>query len=631
MADESICALPANQSIIIADSLYKESQESVYNFTVRLSGAGIYCKELYYSGLYWCQPLYAHNNGNCELIFSVNNDDNVLYVVYATPFIIYNEYDGNIQGSSLLPPQYGSYCYNMELGLNGDVRLLADNATPVNLDGKVRSSTGNIITFNFRYSPSKGFCIYPVQDSPTFDEIYSIKLWPCSYIANAHYTHGFGIINPFISQTEFVPRSYYSPVVWSDTTPNLIPFRYVFICSEQLTKDRKIMSFSNTRGNVFVTNELAVLPVNPGRSRLYSVVSQGQSASVVSLRQNYSPQSFDILIRKENGDILTCGNAIVEMLQSNSVNGPTKLTYLDGPRKGRGDFVFTNYLIFGLKWKIGGVNVQVVDKYSMAMNSAAGHGFYQVSFNGTVILDSLIESNIYNYVFNPTVQFPISMKTNTPFQKSNQPVGLDSPFTLFFDNSPLGHTSFGTQFLWNYNINRTPSISLDLNMTFTIGGVSGVVQDSVLYVMMYDTEPGSPFNYTNVGGTSPIGVFVIIRKDGTSPQYFEVQSSTKIPVQLNPNWVPSSLYGGRTTIGVVFTLTPVLFGYDPNTVYISAKVEGPIYSGTIPNFDVYNGYSSFSGLNTVITVPEQYPFGNPLSDGKCEDLVHEIVTIFDRN
>lgn len=538
MAD-SVNVLPANQSLVIADSVYKGKDESHYNFICRL-GTGIYCKELYYNQIYWSQPLFAHNNANCELIFSVNDDDTTIYVVYATPFILYNEFDGNAPGTSLLPPKVFSYCWNMELGFNNDVRLLNNNAVLVNGDGKVRDTLGNIMTFCFRYAPSKGFCVYPLQDNPD-GAVYTIKMWPCSYIADAHFTHGFGFINPNISLSKYVPRTYYSPVIWSDTVPNLMPYRYVIVASNELTKDRRLTSFSNGLGNSKVTSELAIFATNPSRTRIYTVIPQGDSSSVVSLRPNYTPLTFDISINSELGVPLRCGDGCLLALQDDLVTDNAKKSFWSSALRNRGNAALTNYLVFGPNWKVataGPTPQQSFINYQLAM-SPGPTGYQGVTWQ------SLLLQNPVDFFTTPVFRNKrraLSLNDAIPFNQSAQPCGIDNATHVSTQDSQ-GH--FVTMFQWDSVANPTPFLSIDLDYIISyVGGAVDLFGEMAVNIFMYDAidtpTQANPFYY-EADDSVPLGIFTLWSQNRSqvSPPFPFSKSTTaaiQFPMQLNPQY-----------------------------------------------------------------------------------------------
>ena len=196
-----------------------------------MSGTGIYAKELYYTRLYWNQSLFSHNNSNNEILFQINGDTSTTYVVYATPFLMFNEYDGNPEGTSLLLPQLNSYASNIEQGFNGDVRLYDYNQVPINNKSGVIKVDGVDIYFAFRYSPTRGFYLYPIQPVPALESgPITIQLLPCSWIQNGHFVHGFGVWNSDLSSSStlvnggggvYEPRPGFKACYISDCSPNL--------------------------------------------------------------------------------------------------------------------------------------------------------------------------------------------------------------------------------------------------------------------------------------------------------------------------------------------------------------------------------------------------------------------------
>ena len=350
----SVRVLPANRSLVTADSRYRDinavESESPYNFNAKVSSA-IVGKEILYQKLYWDQPLFAHNNLNNELRFQINNDPTVTYVVYATPFTIFTAYDGNAPGTSFLPPKTYSYADGMNQAFNGDVRLLSSNLILANLaqpfPGNLYDANGFQMTVKFLYSPSKGFVITFTPSVNPLIPVYSILLLPCNYIANAHFVHGFGIFDPYSGTNDFVPRNMWTSAYFSDDTPNLLPTRYVTIRSNELTKDRRMISFQNANTSRF-QNELAIIALNPIYSGTFHSESVGDDSTVISKRDDYQPSSFRIQIVGEDGDVLECDDPINNMLGVLGSQYSFVYSYLPGGTNvNRGNYFFMNVLLFG--------------------------------------------------------------------------------------------------------------------------------------------------------------------------------------------------------------------------------------------------------------------------------------------
>lgn len=641
---QSVNALPANQTLIVLDSQFKKTNESVYDFTGTFGGSGLYCKEFYYSKLYWNQPLFAHNDKNNELIFSINNDDSVKYVVYATPFLMYNLFDGNPKGTSLLPPSDFSYAKNMELAFNGDVRYLVNNANLIFGDGKIRNGnvdSGEIISFEFRYNPSRGFCVYPVQDN---DEIvYTIKFWSCSYISKAHFTHGFGIINPSISTTEFVPKSFYSLQIWSDTTPLLLPYRFIMIRSNLLTKDRRLMSFQNGGNSSSVSSEVAIFACDFERTGVYSVLSQGEDASVISLRSEFTPQDFDITILGESNAPLRCDDPISAFLQDATIDITAKTSFLSGPLRNRGNYLTTNFLVFGKSWEIGLNSIPTAIATSI---------YYQENLTRTSSVrvitiglddDTDISTLFLPGVLNETRLILLSTMIESAFLINGIPPVVRSNLSLTFFNTPSpGMTSYASGFYWNYNLYSTFRICPDLFMSFK--RLPGTEWDDIrsnLIIAMFDVGAendnsilSSDFSYNNNGipfmpiALFPIGTFIFPGTTETMAQYF---SDTQGLIGIwNKSFNASANYKNLSSIPVCFGVLATNSPTGINSPF-QIHVWGPPISGVTQPFLGFAG--EYLQHPNVYNIPgsEGFDYGDPQADGLCEPLVHELVAVLEKN
>lgn len=343
--------IKANRSLIIADSRYGDGNglHSPYSFTCKLNGSGIKAKEIFYHKLFWAQPLFAHNVYNNELRFQMFGDSSVTYIVHATPYLCYNTYDGNAAGTSFLFPQPFSYASNMEIGLNGDIRTLTNPLTRVNGDGKIRDLNGTIVTFRFRYSPSKGFCMYPVQQANSDPGTYTFRILECNYVEKAHYVHGFGTLQKDSSENiKFIARETWTTSYWSDSTPNLLPIRYITVSSDQLTEDRKMPSYSNGNTGSKFSNEIAVIHLNPELNTLYHVVNMGEDTTSVPLASNREPQIFKIEMVGDDGNVIIADDPINKMLSSPAISATVKQTFVDGAFTNRGNHQITSYLTYGI-------------------------------------------------------------------------------------------------------------------------------------------------------------------------------------------------------------------------------------------------------------------------------------------
>mgnify|MGYP000891885987 CR=1 FL=1 len=620
IGEQSTTVLPSNRSIIVADSRFRgeNAVDSPYNFNCDLSGTAIYAKELYYQKLFWNQPVFSHNNNNCELRFQMNGNDAITYVVYATPFVTYHEYDGNPPGTSLLPPQVYSYASNMEIAFNFDVRTIPNNTTPANGVGYLVDPNVPLhkITMCFRYAPARGFCIYPVQDSPTPGYYYSIRLVSCSYIANAHFVHGFGVYDPTNPIVEYVPNGFWATAIWSDVTPNLLPTRYIVIQSQELNKDRRLISFHNGNFASFV-NELGIFSINPSRTGVFHEVGVGDDATVISMRDEYTPQTFRIQILNERGEVITCGDPINAILQSNGIDPAYSYSYFNGPFQGRGNPDFINYLVFGYRVMRNGNPLGASGPMNLAA-SPLGMQNLEVHYQ-YLNYNSL---NVAQYLFiGYTLPLRLSSSSLTgvtpgPLSQGlgfNQYVTVDVPFI------PDLPKKF-TMFTWYRNLNPFPTIRWDIGFD-SISILSAGTAQAYLYFVMFDavsfqvimvarvvsinTPPPSPSPITAYG--------YYVNNWSVNPDYDFPNSPSTIQVGFSAAWVGlSSTFDGH--------LHAAYAGATPPPTSTDFLIENPNNTPNTQSNAYYPPVTDFS-----------YAFGDPLASALCEEVIHEIAAVLEYN
>ena len=618
IGSQAITALPANRSVILADSRYRSNQDDVYDFECNLSGNAIYAKEIYYQRLFWNQPLFSHNLNSVELRFQMNNNTSVTYVVYATPFLMFTEYDGNPAGSTFLAPQIGSYASNMELGLNGDVRTIPNNTTLVNGDGKIRDPSGNIIVMQFRYSPSKGFAICPVQNLVAYPFGYSIQLLPCSYIANAHYVHGFGVYDPTLSKTDYIPRNGFTAVYYSDTTPTLLPYRYVVVNSSELNKDRRLISFHNSNFANFI-NELAVFSINRENTGAFHSKTAGEDSTVVSLRDDYTPQNFRIQILNEMGQTLLCDDPIRTLLTSYLSDPAANNTFITGPLQNRGNSTFTNYIVFGARNRIPtGVvqtfasimQVNILNPWPQTMTLCNNYQLFQseiVSGFPNTYLEGRGQSIFLNDLFIPPSSAVIGGLQYTGFQDYSlngyDPVSKTSTFSFY----PY------------YNPQPVVALDFTCSVAFTSPPVFTGNSDVSIYLVMFNLADKHSIGYATLytgslqtihetgGDKISFGANYVLLNLGQLDRTQKYQVCFKLYFMYAPgsgNWVmPNTI----TATSYPTRIAPYSF----------------FFKNPSNNADAQEGYRPVP-LN-------DYFWGDPLADGLCEEVIHEIGAILEYN
>lgn len=615
IGEQSVTTLPSNRSIIIADSAARKDNQidTPYNFNCDLSGTAIYAKEIYYQKLFWNQPIFSHNNASCELLFQLNGDTGTTYVVYALPFVMYQLYDGNAAGTSLLTPQVYSYADMMEKGLNSDVRVMPLNTTLVNGTGIITDPTDPLhpITLRYRYSPTRGFCIYPEQDSPTPGYYYSIRLLPCSYVNNGHYVHGFGYYDASGDTIEYVPHGFFSVAVWSDCTPNLLPTRYIVTQSQELNKDRRLISFHNGNFANFI-NELGIFSINPARTGVFHEVGVGDDATVISLRDDYTPQTFRIQILDEYGNVFLHGDPLSALLQSSGIDPYVTSSYMSGPLQGRGNSTFINYMVFGYKIFRDSVLLGVLGVLNNAVPNPVG-------MNNSDCIFQNINYNLLN--FNDYIDLskctPLVL-TTAGFSPSPAPqgVGFNSSTWSAIPFQPRGVLNNFTILTWYPNLNPFPQIRWDFEFENPIITTPGAGQ-AYLFIVMFDATTYEVIMSSKIStlNTSPSLVPYIsfgpaVSNWSRSSTYVFPPSPATIQVGFCLAWIGlSTVFVGK------------LFG-----MYGASTPPGPVFTIENPN----NG----TNIQTEYDPPELttlYTFGNPLAIALEEEVIHEIAAILEYN
>ena len=626
IGEQAVTTLPANRSIILADSRFRPTgpNETSYNFNCDLSGTAIYAKEIFYQKLFWNQPLFAHNNGSCELRFSMQGyqmDSSLVFIVYVTPFVMFTQYDGNAPGTSFLTPQLYSYASNLELGLNNDVRTFPLNTTLYGGTGQMQDTFGNVINMNFRYTPSRGFAMFA---SPTVvnrqTRYYGIQIRPCSFIENGHFVHGMGIFDPSIDPTIYSPHSFAMSTVFSDCAPNLLPMRYIVIQSSELNKDRRMISFHNGNFSSFV-NELAIFTVNPIRTGVFHEVGVGDDATVISLRDDYTPQSFRIQILDERGNVLGASDPLGTLLQSSGIDPLVLQSYITGTLAGRGNSDFINFLVFGYQRIFNGVSSSfsgtIDTTYTWPSSGGmGGANLYSQAIPSSGLIPSNINlTNCIALSTGPTLS-PPSLPASSGFFST---IVVDQPF---LNNGPL--YGYFTRFTWYPFINPYPTVITDSKFTSWVGDTnapsSGYSNGFGYYVfLMFDAsnfeviQTCTEYAY-NLATFSPTTSFMGYSNSGWNR---------------NPNYVFPSSPASAISVGFAFA-------------YVIVQTGGLIY--TAHYADMYSsGSGSFSISNTSIPsnvqtdyIPpvietQDYLFGDPLAQALEEEVLHEIAAVLEYN
>lgn len=622
--EEGTVVVPSNRSIILADSRFRKEDvfETPYNFRCDLSGTGIYAKELYYQKLYWNQPLFSHNNTNNEIRFQIKFSMSLqpvqTYVVYVTPFVIFKEYDGNdplVDGVMAVPKPF-SYAANLEYAFNNDVRFLSSNQTLANGTGQVWDAFGAPITIRVRYSAAKGFAIYIPYPANVYSQSIGIRILPCNWISKGHFVHGFGIYDPAQSTNEMSPHTFFAGCIWSDTAPNLLPSRYIVIQSPELNKDRRLISFHNGNFANFI-NELGIFSINPENSGAYHEISVGDDATVISLRDEYTPQSFRISILNERGEEYRCSDPLGTLLQSSGIPDPLVLqSYLEPyPSAGRGNSTFMDYLVFGYHvFQNGIAKGPVYWDPSIALPPPGGMlgsslPFKTMAPNTNPAQEINIQHGIYLLV-DPQVTSPFP-----------QGVGFDSSsYNTYFP--PLSAQPC-TVFTWYPTLNLRPQIRWDIFFDqVTAGGPPQPLNTSYLACCMFDVNTFQVIQLTNI-------IYYPTQNPSAAPGSVTDYNHWVNSWTVNPDYVFPSIPNSQIKVG--FSL--VWYGYSSNFI---GNMIGFMDVAAPPNpkFGIRNTDNT-SNIQTAYISPEiedgAYLFGDPQASALCEEVIHEIAAVLKYN
>lgn len=649
---------PACRTLITADSNYRkhgigeelssvEEKDSPYNFQVNLNAA-ITGKEIIYQRLYWNQPLFSHNNGNSELRFQINGDSSVTYVVYATPFLCYTQFDGNPAGSSFLPPVVYSYADNMEKGLNGDVRNLNSNLIPINSGtGILKDANGFAMTVEFRYSPCRGFIITFKPSINVNIPVYTIRLLECAYISEAHYVHGFGI-KPRDSDSpfKFVPRDVWTVAYYSDDTPTLLPSRYIAIYSDELTKDASIATFQNSTDKK-ARNELAVFPLQCAYTCCYHSEQAGEDGSVYSKRNFYQPQIFRIFMTNEDGDIIQCDDPIKNLITNRDINYLIKASFIKGSLVNRGDPAFTNLLLFGdgfdrllgtpqarfsLMWipcgnppspSLGMLNYQ---RTVGAKNYLSNKNPFSVLSNYPDSSNVDIQFHCWSFQFSDLSNATGSGISNSVNTESTAQANFLPAFTPPATLQPQYGNIVNLEI--NPLINKAIGVSFDAE--FEVVALDGGTPPPVIYFMVAIRNQDFYANQWIAAAYCSRSLYYINAPTVGKKVQFK---STDTPIRLQCSSNYSSFISPLKAC--IVCVIPIVWDSSPGNGnnFFSLKMNQPSWGTNeliLYNLNTDNiAKLSNQYVEPVYAGTDQYAFGNPQADGLCEDLIHELASISD--
>jgi hypothetical protein len=573
---------------------------------------------------------------------------------------MFTEYDGNAPGIAWGVPHQNSYASMMELGFNGDVRELSSNLqliqgpSPVP-PGYLYDANGYQITVYFRYSPSQGFRIAFAPSVNPAIPVYTIRLLPCAYIANAHFVHGFGFYDASVSTTEFVPRNIWTCAYTSDDTPNLLPFRYVTIRSEELTKDRRLLSFQNANSNRF-NNEMAIIALSRVYTGTYHTENVGDDATVISKRDDYQPQVARLIITDEEGIALLADSPISNLFQTpDIVNDTVKNSFITGPLQGRGNVIFMNDLLFGtrnvmiLPYSTMSTPVPVSINQSLAAtpNGISGYQNTGVNVAPYVGFQTVMSTNFFSWYKGnlnsqnteiistciPLIVTPNGMDTFPTTPDSYTYAGVSSQVVSQVPCNMFGHlptsgllTSQVSVFTWDPIKNPKPAMAVDATLglyAFDPGADTTRFPSVNVWIIAYSLTINQI-----------VAASVLIGPIAFSPVSTPItlSSADAIPFVRSP-YVPKLLDVQKVAFYFCFQssvrnnpIPPNTHGYCHQNMTVVAPGKACFFN---PNeVGVQTEY-----INPANNVDDDrpYEFGNPQANAKAEELIHEIVLVADKN
>lgn len=313
MADITpVVTVPANKSLMLVDSRYRNIEDTPYDVNVTLSSA-LTARRLYYQTLSWSSPFFTHNLTNNEIRIQFRDDDNPgrVYVAYMMPWTMTKEYSGST--AELEPGSYGMFLYETLTDLRREgVNLMRH---------EVKVGGGHDILAYVDYNYSRGFTFY--FEDITTRQATPFRVLDCSWIEKGHNIHGFGVFDPVTNK--FRPALYSQPTddQWmysytSDTTPTLLYTRFVTVSSKELTKDRVVQPFTAS-GAPNYNAQMAIFATNVQNSGVYHQDYEINDTSIISVRPGTQHQFFRITVTDEFGDVLLPGNPIAAFFQDTSI------------------------------------------------------------------------------------------------------------------------------------------------------------------------------------------------------------------------------------------------------------------------------------------------------------------------
>lgn len=550
----AIVAIPPNQSLLLADSRFRSPVQTPYNFTANLSSA-LYGTEFFYQSLYWTQPLFTHNVTNNEIRFSIENDDlgaGTVYVAYVKPFNIFRTFDGNSPlGNFFNTPQPGSYAAELASALN-DPRLFTNNMASIT----PTFSGGTPLVFTVRYAASQGFVI---QANDAF------TLQDCNWLSGGHFVHGFGIFDPNDQKYHIPPSFSPTQALLSNEIPILLLSRFILVYSEQLTKDRRLISFhsaGHTDSISSFVNEIAILPLTLENLGVYHVESVTEDSTVVSIRNGTQKQVVDMVITDEFGRELVPGNNQENVLLDPLVPFNAKAALFDPAQNFRSP-VAINYLTFG----------------------------------NNNIPSPIVSTNTYNFSSFAVNQLSTALPEPYNFGLFNTIVGNDSPQVPFipYPSSPLGwyfrNTNIFnfTAFTVNFPVPLAgiPCSSYDATFLFLNTALNPQIIYTSQTIHIVPPQLGVSFVFNGGNPTSGTPTYV---NDPTTYQWVFLLQLTNVVAPLAPSntfsMIPTTPFTETTSIS-------------PATGYINPTVNG------------------------------EYPYGPLAATALPDDLIHQCVLLLE--
>lgn len=297
----TVQVLDLSESTITADSSFRPfPQASPGNFEITLQGAVRDGKRVHHQSISWCQSFYAHDANSMLLRLRVNtyippSADPWLYC-FLTPYWMFTSPDGTNEEVPFGTIQNGSYAADLQAALNTSMYVSAPG---------VFSLAAPATSFTVQYSRATGFLI-------TSNNLGFQILEASPWLQNANPVHGFGTYisasGPIQYSSPTGPVGTYTQVISSDSTPTLIPTRYVGVVCPELAQRRQLSSFSNVNSAAFSSGETNVFPVSYAENGVWHTQVNPADPTIINMDPSNGIQKLSLEMYNNFGQTVGAQN-----------------------------------------------------------------------------------------------------------------------------------------------------------------------------------------------------------------------------------------------------------------------------------------------------------------------------------